>query len=665
MINPTYAVLLIGSGTVTLFLAGLAWRGRSASGSTAFQAMMLSLTIWCWGYAWFWMASTENVQKLALGLAFIGVVICTPAFLVMAIQFAGRGHWLSARVYTLLSVTPILTLLINWTDAYHNLFYGGRDITDPVNLLDGGPWFWFYVFYSHLLTLGGMLMIGWIFVTNTGLYRRQAGVFLLGMLFPWSSSFMGLGKVAFLPSLDITPIAFSVTGMLFAYGFFSHHILDLAPFGRDALVENLEDGIVVMDLHGRVVDLNPTALSLVSPGVENPIGQTVETVFFDWKDYIAAVGFREGRLELKLDRPPFSTLDVRFLPLKDRHGQVVGQVATWRDISARKQVEEQLRVFFHAVEQNPTAIVITDPSGHIEYVNPRLMQLTGYALEEIHGKTPKIFKSGETDTDLYSDLWKKVKAGQVWQGQILNRKKNGETYWVHEMIAPVLDNKGTVTHFVAMQEDITDRVRAELELSDVNLRLQAKLAEIESLHDQLREEAIRDGLTRLFNRRYMEETLDREISRFERESQPISVVMMDVDLFKVINDKYGHQAGDAVLQTLGTMLLENTRISDIACRYGGDEMLVVMPGAIQEVAIARAEEWRAAFSMMEFSFGDKTIRTTLSLGVASFPDQAQNPIELLNAADKALYFAKIKRNQVQPYEPSTMGRGQYRSDDIR
>jgi diguanylate cyclase (GGDEF)-like protein len=141
--------------------------------------------------------------------------------------------------------------------------------------------------------------------------------------------------------------------------------------------------------------------------------------------------------------------------------------------------------------------------------------------------------------------------------------------------------------------------------------------------------------------------------------------MMDVDLFKSINDTFGHLSGDSVLQTLGTILLENTRASDIACRYGGDEMLVVMPGATQEVAVARAEEWRATFSVMEFIFGEEQFNTTLSLGVATFPAHARNPIELLNAADKALYWAKQKRNQVVLYDPSMMGQGNHRSDDIR
>jgi diguanylate cyclase (GGDEF)-like protein/PAS domain S-box-containing protein len=316
------------------------------------------------------------------------------------------------------------------------------------------------------------------------------------------------------------------------------------------------------------------------------------------------------------------------------------------------------------MEQNPVAIAITDPNGRIEYVNPYFTYLTGYALDEMRGKTPRVLQSGETQIDLYDNLWQTIRAGQVWEGEILNRKKNGEVYWVNELIAPVLDGDRNVTHFVTMQQDITERKHTEAQLRMANTNLQLKLTEIEALHDQLREEAIRDGLTRLFNRRYMEETLDREISRLERDPRPISVVMMDVDLFKSINDNYGHQAGDAVLQTLGTMLLENTRISDIACRYGGDEVLVVMPGATQDVAVARAEEWRTAFSMMEFAFGDAKIRTTLSLGVATFPDQAQNPIELLNAADKALYWAKIKRNQVERYDPS-MTHGLNQSDDIR
>jgi diguanylate cyclase (GGDEF)-like protein/PAS domain S-box-containing protein len=360
----------------------------------------------------------------------------------------------------------------------------------------------------------------------------------------------------------------------------------------------------------------------------------------------------DGQIEVKLDRPPFSTLDLRVTTLKDRQGRVLGKLAIWRDISAIKQTEERLRIFLRAVEQNPTAIVITDTNGNIEYVNPQLTRLTGYGLEELRGRTPRVFKSGEMDDRLYADLWKTIQAGQIWEGELINRKKDGQLYWAHQWIAPVLDDRGQVTHYVAMQEDITPRKQFDEQLLSFNARLQEQLTEIETLHAQLREESIRDGLTRLFNRRYMEETLERELSSAGRASSPISVVIIDIDHFKTINDTYGHQAGDTVLQTLGTLLLENTRSGDIACRYGGDEMVVVMPGAAHQAAVARAEEWQALFAKIEFAFGDAQIRLTLSMGVASFPDHAQEPIQLLTAADKALYGAKSNRNQVRLYDPA-------------
>jgi diguanylate cyclase (GGDEF)-like protein/PAS domain S-box-containing protein len=407
------------------------------------------------------------------------------------------------------------------------------------------------------------------------------------------------------------------------------------------------------------------AMQYAVAGVEQPFGRQFRDVFSHWIDIFPKYATLEGRTELQLERSPFSFFELKIISLKDRHGLRVGKLITWRDITARKQADEKLRIFFHTVEQNPVAIMITDPKGFIEYVNPHFVHLTGYALNEVHGKSPKILRSGETANPTYTNLWETILSGLVWEGEVLNRSKNGELFWVHELIAPVLDEEGKITRFVSMQQDITDSKRADAELRIVNTRLQMQLTEIEALHDQLREEAIRDGLTRLFNRSYMEETLDREISRAERGPRPISVVMMDVDFFKTINDVHGHQAGDVVLQTLGVMLLENTRISDIACRYGGDEMLVVMPEATQDVAVARAEEWRTAFSMMEFTFGDKKIGATLSLGVVTFPDQAQNPIELLTAADKALYYAKTQRNQVQCYDPSTMARSLNLSDDVR
>jgi diguanylate cyclase (GGDEF)-like protein/PAS domain S-box-containing protein len=663
--NPAYAALLVVTGTLSVLIAGLAWRGRNAAGVTALAVMSVALTVWSWMYAWYWLTPNLPTKLLALDLAFVGVVFVAPAFLVMSLEFAGLEHWLTRRAYILLAVVPALTLLMVWSDPLHHLFYGGKDVTAAANILQGGPWYWFHLIFSCILMMIGLLAIWRVYINNHGLYRKQAGIMLAGMALPWLNIFLAMIGIIIFPGMDITPIAFTASSVILCYGYFRHHIVDLAPLGRDMLVENMDEAIVVLDTNDRIVDINPKALEYIDPSPDLPLGRRLDEVFSRWAYLFARYDSLEGRVEHKLEFSPYSYIELRLLSLKDRQSRRVGKLVTWRDVSARKQADEKLRVFQKAVAQNPVAVVITDAEGYIEYVNPRFTELTGYSPEEAYGRNPRFLQSGATAREAYVALWATVKSGQTWEGEIQNRKKNGDLYWAYEMIAPVLNEEGVVTHFVAMQQDITATRRHQEELYEVNARLQAKLAEVEALHNQLREEAIRDSLTRLYNRRYMEEILDREISRVERDPRPISVVMMDVDLFKSINDTFGHLSGDSVLQTLGTILLENTRASDIACRYGGDEMLVVMPGATQEVAVARAEEWRATFSVMEFIFGEEQFNTTLSLGVATFPAHARNPIELLNAADKALYWAKQKRNQVVLYDPSMMGQGNHRSDDIR
>jgi diguanylate cyclase (GGDEF)-like protein/PAS domain S-box-containing protein len=663
--NVSYAIWLIVSGVIAFLVASLSWRRRTAPGALALVVLSLAMGVWSLTYAFFWMSSSPAAQTFWMNMTFCGVVVIPGAFFVMAQQFTGRGILLSKCAYFLLFFIPALTLVFVWTSPLNGMFFSADRRPDESIILNGGAWFHLFLTYSYIVLGVGIVLIYRAHMRVSSFFARQTRIMLAGAVLPWLVNIVMMVGWSPLPGLDLTPIAFTVTGLLFAYGIFGYRMMDLVPFGRDALVENMDDAIVVVDTQGLIVDINPKAMEFTDPGLELPFGKRLNDAFSRLTDIVPAFATFEGRVEIKLERSPFSHIDLRILSLKDREERQVGKVIAWRDITARIRAEEQLRIFFHAVEQNPVGIIITDPEGGIEYVNPRFTQLTGYILDEVRGRNPRILKSGETSEDMYATLWQTIKSGQVWEGEILNRKKNGEVYWAHIMIAPVLDEAGTATRFIAMQQDITASKRIAEDLRVVNARLQAQLTETERLHDQLREEAVRDGLTRLFNRRYMEETLDREVSRSEREPTPISVVMMDVDRFKTINDTFGHQAGDAVLQTLGTMLLENTRISDIACRYGGDEMLVVMPGASQEVAVARAEEWRAAFSMMEFTFGEKHIRTTLSLGVASFPEQARNHIELLNSADKALYWAKTRRNQVRRFDPSTMAQGNNRSDDIR
>jgi diguanylate cyclase (GGDEF)-like protein len=157
----------------------------------------------------------------------------------------------------------------------------------------------------------------------------------------------------------------------------------------------------------------------------------------------------------------------------------------------------------------------------------------------------------------------------------------------------------------------------------------------------LQQQAIRDSLTGLFNRRYMDETLEREMQRAERHQHPIGIIMLDIDHFKRFNDIYGHHAGDLLLQAVGRFLRTHTRGEDIACRYGGEEFILVLPEASLEETRRRAEHIRTAMKhiFVEYS-GQMLGGNTISLGAAVFPDHGTTADSLIDEADRALYRAK-------------------------
>jgi len=192
----------------------------------------------------------------------------------------------------------------------------------------------------------------------------------------------------------------------------------------------------------------------------------------------------------------------------------------------------------------------------------------------------------------------------------------------------------------AIVRDVTDRKSAEMNLVEANKLLEEQLGEIKILKDVLQEQAIRDSLTGLYNRRYLDETLDRELARAQREKYPVCVLMMDVDGFKGFNDTYGHKVGDQVLAMLGNLLQDHIRKGDIACRYGGDEFVLIFPDVHDEDALHRAREISAQFKNMDLQIDAVQSNATLSIGISVYPGHSENWEELLKFADDALYRAK-------------------------
>lgn len=197
--------------------------------------------------------------------------------------------------------------------------------------------------------------------------------------------------------------------------------------------------------------------------------------------------------------------------------------------------------------------------------------------------------------------------------------------------------------------------RQKTDLEEANAALRVQIEKIDDLQEKLREQANRDSLTGLFNRRYLEGTLEREQARCRREGAPLTMLMIDVDRFKRVNDDYGHQAGDEVLRVFGKLLLENARAEDVVCRYGGEEFLLVLPKMPLDSALERAGQLLRLFQETVVQYGEMRIRTTVSIGVASTSEHADSAEALLKRADRALYRAKAAgRNRVVAYDETAV-----------
>lgn len=261
----------------------------------------------------------------------------------------------------------------------------------------------------------------------------------------------------------------------------------------------------------------------------------------------------------------------------------------------------------------------TDIDGIITDVSEAFCKVSGYTKEELLGNRHDILRHPDTDNSLYEELWETIKKGKIWQGEIKNLKKDGSYYWVNAIISPIFGKDGKIEGYSSIRQNITDKKRAE------------KLS-------------ITDSLTSIYNRIHLEESFKEELNRAKRYKTNFSIIMLDIDHFKEVNDTYGHDVGDEVLIDTVNILKQNIRATDILGRWGGEEFLIILPQTDILEAEQLAEKLRAAIYNHNFS---KIGKKTCSFGVSEFKDDDETSKNIVKRADNALYEAKnLGRNRV-------------------
>ncbi len=327
-----------------------------------------------------------------------------------------------------------------------------------------------------------------------------------------------------------------------------------------------------------------------------------------------------------------------------------------REVAERRQTQQELRNserrFRTLIESAPLAMLTWDRQRKVTGWNRQAQQLFGWSESEVLGRNFMTFMIPESaDEQVGQIVEDAIDRGIESHSVNSNLTKDGrsvEVEW-HNTIVPGED--GRPDSVLSLAQDVTERVRSQVALQEVNVVLRQRLDDIHELQKQLREQVMRDPLTGMYNRRFLDDALQAEVARAVREREPLSLMMLDIDHFKRVNDNHGHQAGDEVLKMLAGILRGEARRTDVACRYGGEEFVLLLPKMDLESARARAERWRQMFAELDVPVETGNLKCTLSVGIAVFPEHGGSAEDLLRNGDRALYMAKaLGRNRVVTYD---------------
>lgn len=299
---------------------------------------------------------------------------------------------------------------------------------------------------------------------------------------------------------------------------------------------------------------------------------------------------------------------------------------------ALRTSETSLRLAYKVIEASHDAVMITDSKGIIQSVNPSFCKLTGYSADEALGQTPNLLSSGQHDQLFYQQMWHGLQQQGYWQGEIWNKRKNGEIYPEWLSISAVRDDQGAINQYAAIFSDITERKKREQKIHEL---------------------AYFDELTGLANRRLFQDRLEQALANAKRHHHQLAVLFLDLDLFKRINDTLGHQAGDEALRQVAKRLQKASRAGESVARLGGDEFTMLVPECEAKEEIVKLAQRIVAQFELPFQIQQNELALTTSVGISIYPQHGHTASELLKCADAAMYQAKESgRNNYSIYNSS-------------
>ncbi len=497
----TSGILIAGVNAVAvaiaLAVAALCRKRQRLPGTVPMSVMMTGVAWWLLCYIPAGTLPSLDARVWCARLAYLGIFLAVGGYLVFALEYVSHRRR-SISFFNKMLLPPVLvSLALIFSDPWHHRFYTRTSWAPQLHIVyyQHGPAYWAVLafIYSVILVSSGLLV--YAIANFPRRYWKTTALMLAGVTAPICTNLAY--NFGLLPrGVDVTPIGLIITGVGLYIGVVHGRAFDVTPVAQHTLFERMSEGMLVFDMHGRLIDFNRAAGMMV--GITFQIGMKMDSLPSPWREAARDLESTAGETQVGTGSPVSRWYEVGMSVLRDARDKLDGRLLLIREITDRKKLEERLK----------------------------------------------------------------------------------------------------------------------------NL-------------------ALHDALTGLYNRHYLDVTVAHDVARCRRQNGALSVVMFDLDQFKLINDRYGHQVGDLVLRTFGQFLATYTRRSDFVCRYGGEEFVLVLPETSLEDAMKSANEWRERFASLAISLDDfSSIHVTFSGGVAAFPAHGVSSEALIRAADAALYRAK-------------------------
>jgi PAS domain S-box-containing protein len=334
-----FAIPLILSGFITLSIAVYAWRRRRITGAYSFVFLMLAMSVYSIGYGFELMSGTLPGMLVCLSIQYLGIPFIPALILVMAIQLTGYTSWLTRGMLAAFFIIPVITLALFYTNQWHHFFYAVTAVNDggpfPLLFTSKGPWYWVHIAYVNISLVCANVLYLSLWLKSSSLFRRQAATIMIGSLVPWTAFIVYItGNSPW--DLDLNPFSFTFAGIILWWGLFRYRLIDISPVAHNTLFKSMLEGVLVIDLHGRVVEANPAAKKIFGPGVDFT-GMRVEDALKDCPEALKQDAPASGQsLEY---RQGARWLEVYLSALQGRRGQTLGRLVTFRDITDKKELE--------------------------------------------------------------------------------------------------------------------------------------------------------------------------------------------------------------------------------------------------------------------------------------------------------------------------------------